>query len=1172
MARAGHAGGHGTVIRDIEPTYARLGLEAQVAPESEYLSAVMGESMMTLPTAAIARWAERFAEDSPDPMMAPSKTIGIPGYGTFSFKQEVAPRPLTRLMDPAEANLTYGHLGLKFTAPVREGVAELMAESKRREAAYRQVYERARIDGNLSLGAKALGVAGEFLVQAADPLNVASAFIPVVAQARWAQWALGMGIGPARLARGAIEGAVGAAMLEPLLYATLTDEQLDYNALNSFMNIVFGAGLGGGLHWLGGYGRDLARGAWRREDLVDMAAGRPLVSDPVTDLDSPSMQRIIEISAREEARGAFTPPAAARRAEAEARGEQIVDYTMFATPDGSPPIFRSRYESPEPWGQALEALAPETRENIVRTAVAQALDDRKIDVEPVARVDPAYVEPPPQMLRWLQEASPAALRWALEETPQGFRVEKRKFGQRIPRSLLPTRTREAALRETKDHARIMEIVRESLAELGVVSDTYRGFSAPLLTAPGGFTPSRENMRVAMILKGEEKAPGTLLDWVKEQGGVRDDGGELRARDVRQGRKGVPPGLLRKLDKKESIQEGKQAGLLLADLARLAVEDGWIPDARKADDWEANVANQDYLPTDRMADMIAEAMSAPLYHPDSDYPAAKARADDFGELLAEHGLDAKDFKAADLAYLADSPHILGELQEWRYVSGLLDEVQSEDVALRLWDEIERTHVEEMTLAIEMYRADTGRERPEGFEPDVEGDGPLLTHKEWEALSGKIDEGLAEYEGAIARAGARERDEGSAVVVAADDQPVGKGGAADDGKAAAAGEAREGAGAGQESAPVERSVKTDSKVLAEGETPPIIDIGDMVNMPWKRETDVKGFVIYKVTRRPDGSPRPGGYYELFRDGQSVGHAMLRDNNRQVGGVVIAKETQGQGLGKMLYAAIERDIGAFLTPTETLTEPGKALWASYVKSQWRRDVTPDVLAAAKEAKAVAVEKTDQGMQTVLPGAERITPEEMNARIVAKGIAERLTASVKQDAGFGLFDVQGRGQADLLNATAMSDVEALVRKYGRDPEGLVQRLEEMRGERGELSQMAGGGERLKTIQKRIADGEQALAEIQRRDQVLREQSEPFIARQGSKEADALIEPKNELNEAYAKVVDEGSDEVALKAEVERLETEMGDRVTAEERQVMNDLDRQASDFEAAGMAYLVCKAGDGS
>jgi hypothetical protein len=144
---------------------------------------------------------------------------------------------------------------------------ETLIERKRDEVKRQEVFARAP-SGAVPMGVKlAVGLGGSLL----DPLNIASGFVPVVGEARYAQL-LGKGAGIAGLLRrtavragvGAIEGTVGAAALEPFVYSSKQADQADYRMADSLANIAFGGVFGAGLHVVGGATGDLwhfARGS-----------------------------------------------------------------------------------------------------------------------------------------------------------------------------------------------------------------------------------------------------------------------------------------------------------------------------------------------------------------------------------------------------------------------------------------------------------------------------------------------------------------------------------------------------------------------------------------------------------------------------------------------------------------------------------------------------------------------------------------------------------------------------------------------------------------------------------------------------------------------------------------------------------------------------------------------
>jgi len=128
---------------------------------------------------------------------------------------------------------------------IKEGLAQLLAERVDRRREFQITLQRSK--GGFGLGAAQFGVAiaGSFL----DPLNVASAFIPAVGPARVASMAAKMGKSGSRAVKGAVDGAVGAAVLEPLIIGAAAAEQDEsYTLLDSFLNVAVGSALGSGLH------------------------------------------------------------------------------------------------------------------------------------------------------------------------------------------------------------------------------------------------------------------------------------------------------------------------------------------------------------------------------------------------------------------------------------------------------------------------------------------------------------------------------------------------------------------------------------------------------------------------------------------------------------------------------------------------------------------------------------------------------------------------------------------------------------------------------------------------------------------------------------------------------------------------------------------------------------
>ncbi len=108
----------------------------------------------------------------------------------------------------------------------------------------------ANSDGDVSTMFAQFGVG--LFASMLDPLNVAVGFVPVIGVARYSQmlarqaaWAGRLGV---RARVGAFEGAVGTAMIEPLVLAATEATQYDYDLYDSFANLAFGTVLGGGMH------------------------------------------------------------------------------------------------------------------------------------------------------------------------------------------------------------------------------------------------------------------------------------------------------------------------------------------------------------------------------------------------------------------------------------------------------------------------------------------------------------------------------------------------------------------------------------------------------------------------------------------------------------------------------------------------------------------------------------------------------------------------------------------------------------------------------------------------------------------------------------------------------------------------------------------------------------
>ena len=165
-----------------------------------------------------------------------------------SMSQEQDISPINR----KELNKEYSNLGLYFEQDEYQSVVDIMVTQKKEELERQSIMARGPkgswnpLSGGFYVGAAklAVGIGVSFL----DPINIGASFIPVVGPARFAQIVARTGLKTGRAVRGAVEGAVGATLLEPLIYGTAQKIQADYDLVDSFMNIGFGTIIGTGLH------------------------------------------------------------------------------------------------------------------------------------------------------------------------------------------------------------------------------------------------------------------------------------------------------------------------------------------------------------------------------------------------------------------------------------------------------------------------------------------------------------------------------------------------------------------------------------------------------------------------------------------------------------------------------------------------------------------------------------------------------------------------------------------------------------------------------------------------------------------------------------------------------------------------------------------------------------
>lgn len=150
-------------------------------------------------------------------------------------------------------NKEHKRLGLFFDNDEYQSVVDIIVNRKKDERKRQSII--ARGPDNWGVTAAKFGIG--LTVSLFDPINIAASFIPVFGQARFAALVGRTGFKTARLTRGMVEGAVGAALIEPIVYGVAQKVKADYDHMDSFLNITFGTIMGGGLHVGAGKLKDL---------------------------------------------------------------------------------------------------------------------------------------------------------------------------------------------------------------------------------------------------------------------------------------------------------------------------------------------------------------------------------------------------------------------------------------------------------------------------------------------------------------------------------------------------------------------------------------------------------------------------------------------------------------------------------------------------------------------------------------------------------------------------------------------------------------------------------------------------------------------------------------------------------------------------------------------------
>lgn len=219
-----------------------------------YLSTVAQDAIHDFPTVAVADLNQLYG------VSAQSAGISM-DYDETGFPVVSYSKQTPDIMDTAAQAQRIKEAGLEKELKPEAGYSGPMLDViiERKRAELERKTTRAAAPDSWAPAGLAVGLGTSML----DPINIASAFLPIVPEARAMSLLDKAGTGLRRAAVrggiGAVEGAGGAAVLEPLTAMTRNQEQADYGLADSLSNVAFGAVFGAALHPAAG-----AVGDWLR--------------------------------------------------------------------------------------------------------------------------------------------------------------------------------------------------------------------------------------------------------------------------------------------------------------------------------------------------------------------------------------------------------------------------------------------------------------------------------------------------------------------------------------------------------------------------------------------------------------------------------------------------------------------------------------------------------------------------------------------------------------------------------------------------------------------------------------------------------------------------------------------------------------------------------------------
>jgi hypothetical protein len=326
----------GDLVLDADFTAPLKPITDYPTPLGEYLGAQVGGTLQ-----GIADRYSYLGGARPDNTVIGYSMEGVPLYGNDASQTRVPPEQAQPQLDAA---------GVKLAAPA-EGMYQDTLDSlvqRQHEQTARQVAIAASPTGARSV----LGFGAQALTSMLDPINLATAFVPVIGPMKYTAL-LAEASGPLarfgiRAGVGAAEGAVGTALVQPLDYLAARNQGDDFTMTQALENIAFGAAFGGGLHSIGGA-------------LHDVMAGAPKKLDTTIETDVPNTLTDNPVTAR--------------------AGQQPITIRLDT---GEAQI--------SPLGAAWmnNSVSHETRIAATTTSIGQLLDGRHVQVEPIIRADPDF--------------------------------------------------------------------------------------------------------------------------------------------------------------------------------------------------------------------------------------------------------------------------------------------------------------------------------------------------------------------------------------------------------------------------------------------------------------------------------------------------------------------------------------------------------------------------------------------------------------------------------------------------------------------------------------------------------------------------------------------------------------------------------------------------------------